>query len=72
MTTTQKRLLAAAAIAGLVGGAVAQAKLTNNSQLQKMAGKQMSSCARSVNDGNSCSGKGGCGGSSKTNSTGKI
>jgi hypothetical protein len=69
MTKTQKRLLAAAAIAGLVGGAVAKGKMISDTQIQAMAGKQTSSFDRNLNGCNGCGGKGGC--SSKTNSPGK-
>jgi hypothetical protein len=67
MNKTQKTLLVSAAIAGLVGGAVAKAKLTDNNQTANVAGKQASSASVDRAACNSCGGKGGCGGSGKTN-----
>lgn len=64
MKKTQKTLLITAAIAGLVAGAAAKAKMTNNNQNPTLAGKQALSASV---DQSSCGGKGGCGGTSKTN-----
>jgi hypothetical protein len=66
MNKTQKTLLVTAAITGLVAGAVAKAKTTDNHQNSNLAGKQASSRTVDLTGCNSCSGKGGCG-SSKTN-----
>ena len=68
MNKTQKTLLVSAAIAGLVGGAVAKAKLSDNNQHSNAAGKQAASASVDRASCNGCGGKGGCGGSSgKTN-----
>lgn len=69
MTRSQKKILVAAAVAGLAGGVMAEAKLANGSHAQATAGRQVFS---NTTTNNSCSGKDGCGGkngcSSKTNS----
>lgn len=69
MIRSQKKILVAAAVAGLVGGVMAEAKLANGSHAQTIAGRHVSS---NTTTNNSCGGKDGCGGkggcSSKTNS----
>lgn len=64
MNKTQKTVLVTAAIAGLVAGAVANAKVTDN-QNTNLLGKQVSSTRVDLAGCNSCNGKGGCNG--KTN-----
>jgi hypothetical protein len=74
MNKTSKALLVSAAVAGLVGGAVAKAKLTDNNQNPNLAGKQASSASVDRASCNSCGGKGGCGGtnSSSDGKTNKV
>jgi hypothetical protein len=74
MNKTQKTLLVSAAIAGLVGGALARAKLTDNNQNPSLAGKQASSVSGDKASCNGCGGKGGCGGtnSSSDGKTNKV
>lgn len=65
MNTTQKTLLVTAAITGLVAGAVAKTRTTDNHQISKVAGKQVSSRTMDLAGCNGCGGKSGCSG--KTN-----
>jgi hypothetical protein len=71
MNKTQKTLLVSAAIAGLVGGAVAKAKLSDNNQNPNLAGKQAASTSVDRASCNGCGGKSGCG-TNSGGSTGKT
>jgi hypothetical protein len=55
MTKTQKNLLVAAAIAGLVGGAVVKAKVAGNDQRPNIAGQQVSDVSTNKSSCNGCS-----------------
>lgn len=66
MKQTQKTLLATAAIAGLIAGGVAKAKMTDNHS-SKLIGKQASSASVDRANCNSCGGKSGCSSTGKTN-----
>ena len=58
MNKTQKTVLVTAAIAGLVGGAIANAKITTvNNQGQNIAGKQAPSAETIKMGCNGCGGK---------------
>ena len=61
MNKTQKTLVITAAIAGLVAGAVAKAKTTENKRSSNLAGKRVSSASV---DRAACNG---CGGKTSTN-----
>ena len=58
MNKTQKTLVITAAIAGLVAGAVAKAKTTENNKSSSVAGKQVSSTSVDRAACNGCGGKG--------------
>lgn len=58
MTKTQKNLFVAAAIAGLVGGAVVKAKVAGNDQhpnISSIAGQQVSDVSTNKSGCNGCS-----------------
>ena len=55
MTKTQKNLLVAAAIAGLVGGAVVKANIAGNDQHPNIAGQQVSDVSTNKSSCNGCS-----------------
>jgi uncharacterized protein (DUF2345 family) len=57
MTKTQKKLLMAAAMAGLVAGTIASAKNVSNDQIQNMAGKQALGNTTSLNGCPGCPAK---------------
>ena len=57
MNKTQKTLVITAAIAGLVAGAVAKAKTTENNKCYNVAGKQVSSASVDRAACNGCGGK---------------
>ena len=59
MNKTQKTLVITAAVAGLVAGAVAKAKTTENNKSSSVAGKQVSSASVDRAACNGCGGKGG-------------
>ena len=52
---TQKNLLVAAAIAGLVGGVVVKAKVAGNDQHPNIAGQQVSNISTNKSGCNGCS-----------------